>query len=91
MCVVKLEACPMRAVIAAIVASRVATWQCERIIKIYSVLIFPLVALLHRLTHRSLCERTFIYFNDSFTLHAQRQILLFPLIALTHRVIERSV
>ena len=35
-----------------------ATQQCERII-VYSVLIFPLVALLHLSTHRSLCERTF--------------------------------
>ena len=31
----------------------------ERLIEIYSVLFFPLVALLHRSTHRSLCERTF--------------------------------
>ena len=30
------------------------------IIKIYSVLIFPLVALLHRSLARSMCERTFI-------------------------------
>ena len=34
-----------------------ATQQCERIIEIYSVLIFPLVALLHRSTHRSVCEK----------------------------------
>ena len=54
MCVVKLETCPMRAINAAIVASRAVTRQCERIIEIYSVLIFPLVALLHR----SLYERS---------------------------------
>ena len=59
MCVVKLETCPMRAIIAAIVASRAAMRQCEYIIKIYSVLIFPLVALLHRSLARSLCEGTF--------------------------------
>ena len=37
------------------------TQQCERIIEIYSVLFFPLVALLHRSTHRSLCKRTLIF------------------------------
>ena len=39
-----------------------ATQQCERYIGIYtgSVLFFPLVALLRRSTHRSLCERTFM-------------------------------
>ena len=54
MCVVKLETCLMRAIIAAIVASRAATRQCEYIIK---VLIFLLVALQHCSTHHSLCER----------------------------------
>ena len=44
MCVVKLETCPMRATIAAIVASRAATRQCEQIIKTYKVLFLPLVA-----------------------------------------------
>ena len=57
-CVFKLETCPMRAIIVAMDLARVVTRQCERIIKVYSVLIFPLVALLHRSTHRSLCERT---------------------------------
>ena len=33
MCQVKLETCPVRAIIAAIVASRAATRQCEQIIK----------------------------------------------------------
>ena len=47
-CVVKLEACPMRAITVAMDLARVGTRQCEYIIKIYSVLIFPLVALLHR-------------------------------------------
>ena len=46
-----------------VVDSRAATRQCEYIIKIYSVLIFPLVALLHRSTHRSPCERTFSWPN----------------------------
>ena len=45
MCVVKLETSPLRAIIAAIVAPRAATRHCERIIEIYSVLFFPLVAL----------------------------------------------
>ena len=45
MCVVMLETCPMRAIMAAIVASRAATRQCEQIIKTYKVLFFPLVAL----------------------------------------------
>ena len=58
MCVFKLETRPMRAIIAAIVASRAATRQCKYIIEIYRVLIFPLVALLHRSTHRSLCKRS---------------------------------
>ena len=35
MCVVKLETCSMRAIIAAIVALRAATRQCEQIIKTY--------------------------------------------------------
>ena len=48
MCVVKLEICAMRAIIVAMDLARVVTRQCEYIIKIYSVLIFPLVALLHR-------------------------------------------
>ena len=65
MCVVKLETCPMRAIIAAIVASRAAMRQCEYIIKIYSVLNFPLVALLHRSTHRSLCERPVVLEGES--------------------------
>ena len=34
--------------------------QCERTIKIYKVLIFPLIALTHRVIARRLCERTFI-------------------------------
>ena len=38
--------------------SLVVTRQNEYIIKIYSVIIFPLVALLHRSLARSLCERT---------------------------------
>ena len=38
--------------------SLVVTRQCEYIIKIYSVVIFPLVALLHRSLARFLCERT---------------------------------
>ena len=33
--------------------------QCEYFIEIYSVLSFPLVALLRRSTHRCLCEMTF--------------------------------
>ena len=45
MCVGKLEACPMRAIITVIAASRVATWQCEQILKTYKVLFFSLVAL----------------------------------------------
>ena len=53
------KTCSMRAIIAAIVASRAATRQCEQIIKTYKVLFFSLVALSRRLTHRSLCERTF--------------------------------
>ena len=59
-CVVKLETCPMRAITAAMDLARVVTRQCEYIIKIYSVLIFPLIALLHRSLARSLCERTFM-------------------------------
>ena len=59
-CVVKLETCPMRAITVAMCLARVDTRQCEYIIKIYSVLIFPLVALLHRCLARSLYERTFI-------------------------------
>ena len=47
-CVVKLETCPMRAITVAMNLARVVTRQCEYIIKIYSVLIFPLIALLHR-------------------------------------------
>ena len=39
-------------------ASRV---QCLRIIKIYKVLIFPFIALTHRVIARRLCERTFNY------------------------------
>ena len=35
MCVVKLETCSMRAIIAAIVGLRAATRQCEQIIKTY--------------------------------------------------------
>ena len=46
-------------------ASRV---QCERIIKIYKVLILPLISLAHRVIASRLCERSFIYFNTSFTL-----------------------
>ena len=37
------------------VLTHVVTRQCEYIIKIYSVLIFPLVALLYRSFARSLC------------------------------------
>ena len=48
--------------------------QCEYCIEIYKVLIFPLVALQLRSTHRSLYERTDIYFNESVTLHAQRSV-----------------
>ena len=59
-CVVKLGKCPMRAIIVAMDLARVVTRQCERIIEIYSVLFFPSVALLHRSTHHSLCERTLI-------------------------------
>ena len=59
-CVVKLETCRMRAITVAMDLARVVRCQCEYIIKIYSVLIFPLVALLHRSLNRSLCERTFI-------------------------------
>ena len=58
MCVVNLETCPMRAIIAEIVASLAATRQCEYIIQRYKVPIFPFVALQHRSTHHSLCERT---------------------------------
>ena len=47
-CVVKLETRPMRARTLAMDLERVVTRQCEYIIKIYSVLIFPLVTLLHR-------------------------------------------
>ena len=57
-CVVKLETCPMQAITVAMDLARVVTRQCDSIIKIYSVLIFPLVALLHRSLARSLCERT---------------------------------
>ena len=57
-CVVKLETCPMQAITVAMDLARVVTRQCEYIIKIYIVLIFPLVALLHRSLARSLCERT---------------------------------
>ena len=49
MCVVKLETCPIRAIIAALVASRAATRQCEQIIKTYKILFFPLVVLSHAL------------------------------------------
>ena len=35
MCVIKLETCSMRAIIAAIVALRAATRRCEQIIKTY--------------------------------------------------------
>ena len=56
--VVKLETYPMRAITDAMDLARVVTRQCEYIIKIYRVLIFPLVALLHRSLTRSLCERT---------------------------------
>ena len=38
--------------------ARVVTRQCECIVKIYSVLIFSVVALLHRSLARSLCEMT---------------------------------
>ena len=47
-CVVKLETCPVRAITVAMDLARVVTRKCEYIIKIYSVLIFSLVALLHR-------------------------------------------
>ena len=47
-CVVKLETYPMRAITVAMHLARVVTRQCEYIIKIYSVLIFLLVTLLHR-------------------------------------------
>ena len=57
-CVVKLETCPMRAITVAMDLTRVVTRQCEYIIEIYNVLIFPLVALLHRSLARSGCERT---------------------------------
>ena len=57
-CVVKLETCPMRAITVAMDLARVVTRQCAYIVKIYSVLIFPLVTLLHRSLARSLCERT---------------------------------
>ena len=57
-CVVNLETCPMRAITVAMDLARVVTRQCEYIIKIYSVPIFPLVALLHRSLACSLCERT---------------------------------
>ena len=69
-CVVKLETCPMRAINVAMDLARVVTRQCEYIIKIYSVLIFPLVALLHRSLARSLCERTlrmFAGYNFDFS------------------------
>ena len=39
--------------------------QCDYIIEIYKILIFPLVALPYRLKHRFLCERTI---NGPFTL-----------------------
>ena len=55
-----VETCPMRAITVAMDLARVVTRQCEYIIKIYSALIFPLVALLHRSLARSLCERTFM-------------------------------
>ena len=57
--VVKLENCSMRAITVAMDLALVVTRQCEYIFKIYSVLIFPLVALLHRSLARSLCEGTF--------------------------------
>ena len=44
----------MRAITVAMDLARVVTRQCEYIIKIYSILIFPLVALLHRSLARSL-------------------------------------
>ena len=40
--------CPMRAITVAMDLARVVTRQCEYIIKIYYVLFFPLVALMHR-------------------------------------------
>ena len=58
MCVVKLGVCPLRALIAAVVASHAATRQCEQIIKTYKILFFRFVALSHRSTHHSLYERT---------------------------------
>ena len=48
----------MRAITVAMDLARVVTRQCEYINKVYSVLIFPLDALLHRSLARSLCERT---------------------------------
>ena len=41
-----------------VVASRTCERALKKTIKIYSVLIFPLVACLHRSTHRCLCDRT---------------------------------
>ena len=48
----------MRAITVAMDLARVVTRQCEYIIKLYSVLIFPLGALLHSSLARSVCERT---------------------------------
>ena len=48
---------------------RVVTRQCEYTIKIYIVLIFPLVALLHRSLARSVCERTFTLVSPSSDLY----------------------
>ena len=46
--------------------------QCDNITAIDKVLFFPLIALSHRVIASRLCERTFIYFNGVFALHAQR-------------------
>ena len=48
----------MRAIIVAMDLARVVMRQCEYIIKIYSVLIFPSVTLLLRSLARFLCEKT---------------------------------
>ena len=46
--------------------------QCDNITAIDKVLFFPLIALSRRVIASRLCERTFIYFNGVFALHAQR-------------------
>ena len=41
------------------ICERALTQKCEQIIKIHRVLIFPLIALTHRVIATRLCERTF--------------------------------